>query len=236
VTQGPGDDGTSPQPAPPDRIITSPRRPSGAAPAPRPGRPLPLGAIVLGVVLVGAGVAWLLEITDTARVPWGGLAPAALVLVGVALVVAAWTRSKSGVLVAAGVILALVAALFAEMDVTLRGGVGDRTERPQRAAELRNAYDLAAGKLVLDLSRLEVPVGTTKVGATVALGELEVIVPREGVLFIQAEVTAGSVQLLSRSADGVGASTAYRDAGYGGGDHRLELDLNVGLGEIEVRR
>jgi hypothetical protein len=192
--------------------------------------------LVLGLLLVLVGIGWLLEAIDALEVPWGALVPGMLIVVGIALVVASRTGQTSGGLVATGVILALVAALFAAVDVPLGSGVGEREERPERTGDLQRSYTLAAGKLVLDLSRLDVAPGTTRVEAHVAVGELLVIVPEEVALEIRGRVSAGEVDLLDRSADGVGAETAYRDPDYSGADRRLSLDLSVGLGNVDVRR
>jgi hypothetical protein len=210
----------------------APTRPLGRPPRRQP----PLGALVLGLFLVLVGIGWLLEATDALEVPWGGLVPGMLIAVGIALVIASRTGQKSGGLVAIGVVLALTAALFAAVDVPLGSGVGERDERPDRAEDLQRSYELAVGELVLDLSRLEVPVGTTRVEARVAVGELQVIVPADVALEIQGRVSAGEVDVLDRSANGLGAETAYRDRDYPEAERRLGLDLSVGLGKLEVRR
>ena len=169
--------------------------PAGAGPRaltsrpPKPRRPIPLGSVVLGLLLVAVGVGWLLEATQAVEVPWGAVVPGALIVVGVALLIASRTGQATGGLVAIGVALAVVAALFAWVDVPLGSGVGERQEQPGRIQDLRREYELAA-----------------------------------------------QVDLLDRPADGVAAETAYRDEGYDGADRRLELDLSVGLGRIEVHR
>jgi hypothetical protein len=218
---------TPPSPTPPP----APTRPVG-----RPRGPLPLGALVVGLLLVLVGVGWLLEATDALDVPWGAVLPAMLVVVGIALVVAARTGQSTGGLVAMGVVLALIAALFATVDVRLGSGVGERRERPERAQDLQGTYELAVGKLVVDLSGLELPAGTTSVEAHVALGELQVILPDDTAVEVRGHVAAGEVDLLDRSADGLGAETSHRDRDYQGAERRLKLDVSVGFGHVEVRR
>jgi hypothetical protein len=192
--------------------------------------------LVLGLVLVAAGVLWLLETTDAVAVPWAALAPVALIVVGIGLVAASRTGAGTGGLLTVGIILAVVSTLFAAVDLRLAGGVGQRREQPRTATDLRDSYELAAGQLVLDLSDLGLPPGSTRIRASVALGELQVIVPEGVALLAEGEVSAGEVQLVERSAEGLGARTTFRSPGFSDQDRRLELHLSVGLGKIELRR
>jgi hypothetical protein len=213
---------------------------SGAAPPsaqpPKPRRPLPLGALVLGVFLVAAGVLWLLEATDAVEVPWQILIPGGLILVGLALVIGSRTGQKTGGLVAIGVILAVIAGLFALIDVPLGSGIGDRNVQPRSSADLERSYDLAIGDLTVDLSRLELPEGTTRVEAHLAIGQVTVIVPDDVPVLVEGEASAGQVSLLGRTADGFAARTVHRGRGYDGAPRRLQIDVTVGLGQVVVRR
>ena|GEM_PF-3076418 len=84
---------------------------SGPSPAaPSTARPSP-GRIVLGVLLVLAGVAWLGEATGAFRVPWELVLPGALVATGLILVWLGLRGASSGGLVVLGEFdLALMAA------------------------------------------------------------------------------------------------------------------------------
>jgi Cell wall-active antibiotics response 4TMS YvqF len=182
------------------------------------------------------GVGWLLEATGAVEVPWGALIPGGLILVGLALVVGSARGQKTGGLVGIGVALAVVAGLFTLVDVPLNSGVGDRTARPATVEELERSYELAVGELTVDLRQLDLGSGTTRVEAHVAIGQVRVIVPEGVPLLVQGEAGVGSVQLLDRSADGFVAETVFRDRDYGGAAGRLQIEVSVGMGEVEVRR
>jgi Cell wall-active antibiotics response 4TMS YvqF len=223
--------------------VEGPLRRSGesgtAAPAtqpPKPRRPIPLGALVLGLLLVAVGVLWLLEATDAVEVPWEVLIPGGLILVGLALVIGSRTGQKTGGLVAIGVILAVIAGLFSLIEVPLGSGIGDRSVRPRSAADLERSYELAIGDLTVDLSRLDIPSGTTRVEAHLAIGQVTVIVPDDVPVLAEGEASAGQVDLLGRTADGFTARTVFRGRGYDGASRRLHIDATVGMGQVVVRR
>jgi hypothetical protein len=192
--------------------------------------------MVLGLLLVLVGVGWLLEATEAVEVPWGALIPGGLILVGLALVIASSRGQKTGGLVGIGVVLAVVAGLFALVDVPLSSGVGDRTARPTTIEELERSYELAVGELTVDLRQLDLASGTTRMEAHLAIGQVRVVVPDGVPLLVEGEAGVGSVRLLDRSADGFVAETVFRDRDYSGAASRLHLEVSVGMGDIEVRR
>lgn len=168
-----------------------------------------------------------------------------------------------GVLIAAGsfwgwsrplsigaMVIVFALALAAVVDVPLNGGVGDRTLTPAALADLPDTERLAVGHLVVDLTHIEAVGGTTRFDASVAIGELEVIVPEELTVEVRAEAGAGQVDVylsdaplslpgpdlprLSSTDDGLGASV--RGVYEGTGPGTLVLDLEVGVGHVEVTR
>lgn len=226
-----------PQPLPPP----SPAAPQPAA-LPPAGSPR-LGHLVLGAILVLIGVGWLLEALDVADVPWRFLLPAALIIVGVALVLGARTGSHGG-LVATGVVLTvlvfLAGAIDVLVDIPLTGGVGDRDYRPTTVVD--DEYRLGVGKLTLDLREAD-DLAAASIQASVVIGELVVIVP-PGVTFrVTAHSGIGEVVILGEQTGGFDQSLECLAAGGSltcgdgvEGPPMLNLDLEVGMGKVEVRR
>jgi hypothetical protein len=207
------------------------------SPAPAKG-PVAAGRLVLGLVLVLLGLGWLLEATGALELDWALVWPVVLILVGVALVVAAWQGRARGGLVALGVVLTLLLAL-GTLEMPLTGGVGDRVERPRSLGEIPRRYELAVGKLTVDLGGLrwsaaEVP-GSVRVRAGVGMGELLVLVG-EGFpcISVRARSGLGDVVVFGERASGI--SPEYRTEATCLVAPVLELDLSVGLGKVEVRR
>lgn len=190
--------------------------------------------ILLGALLVLAGIGWLLDEAGIIEFPAGLLAPAALIIVGLLLVAGSGHR-RSGGLIWLGLGLVAFLTLSSSDQAGVTDGLGSMVEAPATVAQLRSHYHLAAGSLRLDLSRIEAPSGSTNVTAHVGVGELEVVVPRGIDVDISARTGGGEIVVFGRRvASGAGARS--RDRGLQFGESRLVLDLSVGLGPIRVIR
>jgi len=195
------------------------------------------GRLVAGLLLVLFGVGWLLEVLDVIDFPWDVLLPIALILVGVAIVVASRSGARPGGLIAAGIVLTGVMVIGSAIDFPLGGGVGERLERPATVSELRDEYVLGIGQLTVDLTDLSAGAlgADARTRVRVGVGQLVVIVPEELPVLVFARATVGNVRVFEDEEGGFGAE---REAGPGldGRGSVLELVLSVGLGEVEVRR
>ncbi len=126
--------------------------------------------------------------------------------------------------------------MTAVVDIPLSGPVGRQEWAPQRAAEIEALYDVSMGEGELDLTAIRVPAGDElEVEASVGVGHLVVRVPRGTTLEVTTKVGAGESDVLGFRQDGVGVTTDRRIVGSSDRG-TLRLDLQVGLGEIEVRR
>jgi hypothetical protein len=226
-------------PSEPGAALSQSEDASQPAPDEPPGRPLPVGRLVLGLVLVGIGVIWLLQALDVVSFSLLAVLPAALILVGVALIAMAQTRRHGG-LVTLGIVLTVILTIASGFDIRLEGGVGDRTERPTTLGELQREYHLSVGQLVNDLRNLELPASTTiNITASVGLGQLTVRVPTAQSVQLVGHAGAGQVTAFGREANGLDASLSYPGGLGVVGNPRsahISLDLSVGLGGIEVTR
>lgn len=220
--------------------------PPATEPVTVPPRPpltqrLPLGRLILGLVLVALGAIWLLEALDVVSFSFLAVLPAALIVVGVVLVVGARTGHHSG-LVVLGIVLTVILTFASGFDIKLRGGAGERTERPSTLADVQREYHLSVGQLTLDFRDVDFSAGPTTVKASVGLGQLTVRVPdrsEEFVVMVKGHVGAGQVMIFGRESSGVDVDLSGRSPGFErfiliGGTNMLTLDLSVGLGQIEV--
>ncbi|MFF3862025.1 PspC domain-containing protein [Streptomyces sp. NPDC002209] len=116
--------------------------------------------------------------------------------------------------------------------------------RPAAVADVKPLYAAGTGLATLDLSRLDVPKGTTlSVRATAQAGRLKVIVPREVTAQADVSVKLGDIRLPGDTSQDVRIksggetqqATLRPPAGTEAGG-TIELHLNAGVGQVEVAR
>ncbi|NQV08180.1 hypothetical protein HQ535_16730 [bacterium] len=205
---------------------------TGTAPEAEPGAPgVAFGTVVAGLIIALVGVGWLLESLDV-TVPWRGLLPAALILVGASLAIGAH-RGRHGGLIALGaaltVIILLISVIEVVIDIPWGGGIGETRITADGPPE--SEYRWGVGSMTLDLRSVEVGDGET-IAASVVVGEMIVIVPDHIVIDIDARSGIGEVVVFGEHQGGVGAEAAD----VPGSRADLILDLDVAIGRIEVRR
>lgn len=200
-----------------------------------PVRGRPFASVVLGTILLVVGAVWLLDAIDLVDIRPGVVLPAALAVVGLALVIGSFDGPHSG-LVTFGVFLtvAVVLSAVAPFDA-FRGGVGERNYRVQTQADLETDYRVGVGDLEIDLSDLRMTDSAT-VRGSVGAGTLRVILPSDVAVSIDASSGAGKVDLLGQETDGLSVSRTYESPGFDDAEVQLRLVLDVGTGEIEVDR
>lgn len=205
-------------------------------PPPAPREQPSIGPILLGLLLVLIGAAWLVDITGVLDVSWGLVLSVALIGVGIALILASRTGAHGG-LITLGIVLTLVLAIASVVDVDLPpdASVGDRTVQPATAADLQDDYAVGVGNLTLDLTDLTLPPGDTSLTASVGIGEVEVRVPDDVGVRVHWRVGLGDAEILGRERSGAGLEDTYATDNYDSAASRLDLELSTGLGSIEVR-
>lgn len=195
---------------------------------------------VLGGLLVLGGVAWFLHQVGLVQLSVTTMLSCLLIALGVGLVLTARRAGGAG-LMAVGLVLIVVLASASAVDVgLLQRGVGERTFVPLSGDDLEDRFQLGVGSLTLDLT--EVPpseLAGRSIDVQLGVGELVVLLPPYGELpvDVHAEARAGEVDLLGRGAEDGGTNLVerYRDRGITGMP-ALDLDLDVGLGTVQVVR
>jgi len=223
----------------------------GSPPPPRPhpspatwGAPPPggwgyqprsvLGLVTFAVAVLAVGVATLLDNLGVVELTIGRALALFLVVIGLGLVAGGWRGSSAG-LVVLGLLLVPAVAAASLADVPFRGGVGELQFQPRSLAEIRSNYQLAVGRLVVDLSEVRFGKDPTRVRATVAAGELLVYVPSGVPVEVRGRASAGQVNLFDHVDDGIQIE-AGRTVDGSEGIGRLTLDLSAGYGTVRVLR
>lgn len=209
---------------------TTPLRAPAVRAAPRPRSPL--GWYVLGALLVSIGLLAMVSQVARVEIEPGQFFGAALAALGIGLVVGAWW-GRARILILLALLLLPVAVTASFVTAPLEGGVGDLRFTPANTAELRGEYRLISGRMVLDLTDL-IPSswGPVHIGASVALGQLVIILPRDASVELHARVGAGDVILFGSRDTGTSLESRFvRTHAYG---PTYVLDLESGIGEVMV--
>ena len=190
--------------------------------------------IVGGGILVLIGILWLLErlaIIDISVTAVFGLAT---MITGISLMLLARDGAHGG-LVVLGTILALITLITATAPFEgFQGGIGDRTIELATVDDIAADYNLAMGKLVIDLRQIDDLRAGTTLEASVGMGDLIVRIPEGTEMTVNARVGAGQLEILDRFSDGIGISETYRSPGLSEGAESLVLDLEMFTGHVEV--
>jgi phage shock protein PspC (stress-responsive transcriptional regulator) len=207
---------------------------TGSTPEPRRSRSFPLASVVLGVLVIAAGVLGALDHWGVSF-SWSVALAAAAVLVGVTLVAAAFLRLRIGGLALIGLLLGTAALAASTIDVHLNEGIGSRSYAPLLAAGIKPSYALGIGNLELDLGHVRLPAGKTQIEARVGIGKLHVLVPANANVRIESHVGWGDSRVLGDDQNGHDVTdTVIRGANPA--QPTIVLDAHVGAGQVEVDR
>ncbi len=197
---------------------------------------------VLGALLVLGGIGWLVQQLDLVELSVATMLSTLLIALGIGLVATA-RRAGGGGLVVLGLALTVALASISAVDVgLLQKGVGERSFVPTVGADLESNYQLGVGSLTLDLTELDAAaMAGRRVRVQVAMGELIVVLPSAEVVGVEiiAEAQAGELDLFSSTGKADGGTNVrgrYEDPPSSTDAEQLELDLDVGLGSIQVVR
>lgn len=232
----------------------------GAAPAPVPAAaPRPRTAVDVlfaPLVVLLAGLVAFAPAYLPGR--WGSeigadqaLAAAVLVM-GLGLVAGAFLR-RGAWIIPFGVLAAVLLAVITVAGVDFRGGTGERILAPESAAAVPAEFQLAAGTADIDLRRLRLEGQSVRLDARIAAGQMTVRLPPEAAVVLHArsgfgqiavtpgERSANRLELAGDAADttasggrAVSGINVEADIELDGPDGRIEIDAEVGFGEIEV--
>jgi phage shock protein PspC (stress-responsive transcriptional regulator) len=206
-----------------------------APPAPvavrRPSRPpSPLGWYVFGTMLVGVGLLALITGIAGASVDPGRYFGLALAVIGAGLVIGTWI-GHARLLILLGLLLLPFAFAASLITVPIEGGFGTDRSSPTSAAELSDEYRLVGGQIYLDLTRIEDTGEPIEINASVAVGELNVFLPDDAGLELDASVGGGQMRILGEYEEGTNLETRQVVDGDGA---QFVLDLEAGLGTVQV--
>jgi hypothetical protein len=199
--------------------------------------------VTLALALLVAGATGVLAITGVGGLGISAVFAAALAVVGLGLVVAAFRHTGRGLIAAAVPLVLLTVVTAAAGSVTSRfgdgdpggpvRGVGDVKAAPTAAALVAPGYRTGLGDVELDLRGL--PAGPVPVSTQIesGAGDIDVRVPATADVTVTCRSGVGDVDCLGRD----GEVTGLVDTGPDGpGGPVVTLTAQSGAGDVEVRR
>jgi len=232
-----------------DRPAGSPEQPAGSAPAGQPSMSITrTGAVVgdhaqharrvrtIAIMVVAAAVIALgvLDGTGLVTVPLLGYAATALLIVGVALVVSAWTGRARGLLPLGCLLLALTV-------VGMGAVMGDSDNPRWTQVSSYSTVEELPGPLVYDLAEVRTDLAGIDLdrdatySVAVDSGTIVVTVPRDANVVVHATVDVGTIKALEQQRQGTDLTGTFSSHPDPGGPV-LTLDLTVDVGSVTVVR
>jgi phage shock protein PspC (stress-responsive transcriptional regulator) len=204
------------------------------APAAKPHRePSWLGWLTLGATLLVAGVMSVVALAGWAHPQPADVLAASIAVVGAGVLVGA-VAGRAWAMIPVGVLLVGCLAVANALPRHLTWTAGNRNWAPVGAA-VHPPYVLGAGDARLDLTGLPKHQAATIV-SRVGVGRLIVTVPADAVVNVNASVSGGQVSLLGNKQDGTGVEVHDTLPTTAARPGTLTLDLQMGFGNVEVRR
>ena len=224
---------------PPDADHTAPLPTAAWYPPPDvPSRPPKTGPLLftptLALLALALGVLGLYDVSG-GSVTDAAYPALALAVTGLMLVVGAFVGRPGG-LILLGLVTTVVLVVTAIGRPTYDGH-RDLVVRPTSSAQVAASYEVPAGRIELDLTRIRDVEGLD--GRTIDLsgnaGEIVVIVPRDVDVSYDAEVHfGGAVDTPTTSRDGWGTTVTSQLSATGTPAAQLALDVDLEFGHIEL--
>lgn len=188
-----------------------------------------LGPIVFGTLLIWAGVAWLAGLSVETSLAGG------LLIIGTGFILGSFVGGSRSLILPA-LIVGAALCVTAAVDIPLNGPIGDQRWAPQTIDDLEGRYEVSIGEGTLDLTSVELASDDRiALEASVGIGHLVLLVSDDVTVEVATKVGAGESKVLGLTQNGVGISADQRDEA-GSDSGTFVLDLQVGMGQIEVRR
>jgi phage shock protein PspC (stress-responsive transcriptional regulator) len=213
----------------------------GRSERPPAGPRSPVPGVTIAGLLIVVGLLVLATHFSGWDVGPRGFLGAALLVVGLGLVVAAFTggRTARGGLIALGIVLSL--ALVAVSSLPWRHGDGraDATYRPTSTEDVRSLYRGGFGDMTVDLgdvplTGLDQPIRTR---IQHGVGDLRVLVPASADVQVRVDQGLGDVTIFGDRGATDGLFRGTGSTSWTGDDSpEIVLDINSGFGDVEVSR
>jgi phage shock protein PspC (stress-responsive transcriptional regulator) len=195
-----------------------------------------LGVLTLCVLLVAVGVTAAFDDGDASGPDVQTYLAIATGIIGLGLLVGTFV-GRARWLAWLGLPGLALLIVVSTSGINLDGGVGDQVFTPTSVSEVQPTYRIGVGSLRIDLSDVDLSEQLVSTRASLGVGNVEIVVPRNADVSIDAHAGIGDVLLFDQDANGTSVTRSVVDSGIGGdGKIDLVLDLDVNIGQVRVDR
>jgi phage shock protein PspC (stress-responsive transcriptional regulator) len=203
-------------------------------PKPPARRPL-VGVVALSALALAVGLLAGIDQIGSLHLSPRTYFATALAVVGAGLVVGAFFgRARWLILLGIPLTIAVLAASLVPWD--RHAGFGGVERTPATVSDINRHYDVNVGLEHLDLSRVNFAGHDVHTDIQVGAGKIEVLLPRDVDVTVHGHVHAGNLSLFNESTGGTATDTVTDLGADGRGGGKLDLNVNAGVGDVEVSR
>jgi hypothetical protein len=195
----------------------------------------PIARLTLAVALIALGMAVAGDLVGWYRLDLAEGLATVLGVVGLGLVVGAFTGGGRALVLPALLLLPLTMGAAQLGRVHLGGGIGERDYRPTTVSEASDGYHHGVGQVTVDLRDLSWSAGTVRVPVRLGIGEVRVWVPGGVDLDVDTHLGAGQIEVLGRRASGTRLDQRF-EIDDPQANRTLQLDVEGGIGHVEVQQ
>ena len=188
---------------------------------------LRMNRVVLGLLALSVGVLWLVDEIGV-DVPWRVVPPAALLVVGIALLVTLVVGEGRTTLIWLGVGLLVVSVALGVGAQRYAAPAGDISLAPA-AEEWPVDTRLSVGNVQVDLTEHPLP-DQGRLDLHLGAGNVTLVMPNDAPVSIDVTLTAGSIIV-----DGVKAADGFDLTWSNENAADVVVTMGVGAGQVEVR-
>ncbi len=225
---------SQPGPGPPQPSVTTPAYGGAVAMQPvlvRPKRERSvLFTFTLGAALLATAISVALVQGGAAHLAVQQVLAIPIVILGAGALAGAWIGRGRWLVLPALLLLPFVAAA-AMAGTPFDSKTGVHEYRPATIDETQHDYELGAGKLIVDLSKVQPGADPFTIGAHTTAGEIVIVVPKDVATEINASAGAGVVEVLGRRDEGTAPRLITHTEGQGA---TLKLHARSGFGHVFI--
>ena len=174
---------------------------------------------LVGLVLVILGILFLSNNLDLFDYDWDYIWPAAIIIVGIALIYRASRHQPDD-------------SHYNQQQSRI---FGDSLYEPTGEID-GTSFKHFIGDLELNLSRAEFKSGENRIKVSIFIGDVRVFVPKDVAVKTSSDVFLGDITVIDATKSGIAPSSRYTSDNYDTAARKIFISANAFIGDIRIRQ